>query len=64
MAIMSFDGHLIDVDYHLQKAFDEHAEALDKPVLALTPVERQQAFFNYILSGKHMGAEEADSGSP
>lgn len=59
MAFMSFDGHVIDVDYHLQKALDEHAEALDKAVSDLTPAERSQALLNYVLSGSHMGAEES-----
>lgn len=65
MAVMRFDRYQGDLDYHLQKALDEHAEALDKPVAALTSAERSQAFCNYILAGKHMeGAEEAESEAP
>jgi len=62
MAVMIADGHLIDVEYHLCKALKEHAAVLDKTVEQLDTAERSQAFLNYILSGRHMGAEEGDDG--
>jgi hypothetical protein len=42
------------VTCHLEKALEEYAASLGKPVAELNLAQRNQAFYNYRLEGRHM----------